>query len=74
MGARAPMRPPAVPNYYKRAMWARDHVPNAKEGRAHLDVTGDCHKLYLGTHVCNSAGWTSTMLLDPRATPDKGIC
>jgi hypothetical protein len=42
--------------------------------RAHLDVTGGRHRLRLGTHISNSVGWTSTMLLDPRVTLDKGIC
>jgi hypothetical protein len=42
-------------------------------GRICLDVTGGRHRLYLGTHVSNSAGRTSTVLLYPHVTPDKGI-
>jgi hypothetical protein len=43
-----------------------------RRGWAHLDVTGDHHKLYLGTHVPNSVGQTSTVLLKPSAIPDRG--
>jgi hypothetical protein len=43
-------------------------------GRTRLNVTGGRHRLYLGTHISNGAGRTSTVLLDPRATPDNGIC
>jgi hypothetical protein len=42
-------------------------------GQMGLDAIGGCHRLYLFTHVSNSVGWTSTVLLDPRATLDKGI-
>jgi hypothetical protein len=45
-----------------------------RRGWARLDVTGGRHRLYLGTHVPNSVGRTGTMLLDPRATPNEGIC
>jgi hypothetical protein len=41
-------------------------------GRAHLDVAGGHHKLYLGTHVPNSVGRADTVLLDPRATLERG--
>jgi hypothetical protein len=44
-----------------------------ERGRAHLDVTSDRRRLYLGTHVSNSVGQTGTVLLDPCATPNKGI-
>jgi hypothetical protein len=44
-----------------------------ERGRAHLDVTSDRRRLYLGTHVSNSVGQTGTVLLDPRATLNKGI-
>jgi hypothetical protein len=37
----------------------------------HLDMTGDCHMLYLGTHIPNSAEQTGTVLLDPCVTPDR---
>jgi hypothetical protein len=40
-------------------------------GRGHLDVTSGCHRLYLGTHVSNSARWTGIVRLDPRVTPNK---
>jgi hypothetical protein len=43
-------------------------------GQTRLDVTIGRHRLYLGTHVSNSIEWTSTMMLNPRATLDKGIC
>jgi hypothetical protein len=42
-------------------------------GRGHLDVTSGCHRLYLGTHVSNSAEQTGTVWLDLRVTPSKEI-
>jgi hypothetical protein len=42
-------------------------------GRVRLDVTGGRHRLCLGTRVPNSVKRISTVLLDPRATLDKGI-
>jgi hypothetical protein len=38
-----------------------------------LNVTNGHHRLYLGSHVSNSAEQTSTMLFDPHVTPDKEI-
>jgi hypothetical protein len=40
--------------------------------RVPLDVTDGRHRLRLGTHISNSAGWTNTVLIDPRVTLDKG--
>jgi hypothetical protein len=42
-------------------------------GWTHLNLTGGHHRLYLGSHISNNAKRTSTMLLDPHATPDKEI-
>jgi hypothetical protein len=44
-----------------------------ERGRAHLDVTGGCRRLYLGTHVSNITERTGTVLLDPHASPNEGI-
>jgi hypothetical protein len=67
------VRAPTAPNYYEHRVWVQDHPLTLGRGRTRLDVADDCHRLYLGTHVPNSARQTSTVLFNPCATPTKGF-
>jgi hypothetical protein len=42
-------------------------------GWTRLDVTGGRHRLYLGTHISNSARQTSTVLFDPCAISNSAV-
>jgi hypothetical protein len=68
-----PLRGPPPPPTATHAGCGPKTMPlTLGRGWAHLDVTDGRHKLYLGTHVPNSVRRTGTMLLDPRATLDRG--
>jgi hypothetical protein len=41
-------------------------------GRTHLDMTSGYNRLYLGTHVSNSVGWTCTVQLGSTCDSSQG--
>jgi hypothetical protein len=66
------MRAPLPPTATNMGCGPKTMPLTLRRRQVHLDVIGGRPKLFLGTHVPNNVGRTSTMLLDPRVTPDRG--
>jgi hypothetical protein len=71
-GASSPAWAHIAPNHYGRRMWTRDHALMLGRGRTRPNVTDGHDRPYLGTHVSNSAGWTSTVQLKSPCDSSQG--
>jgi hypothetical protein len=65
-------RAPIAPNHYEHRVWAQDHAPNSKE-EAGASRCGRWPPQAISRHSRpNSVGRIGTVLLDHRATTDRG--